>query len=331
MIPLHKLAKLPRSQRLRKTGKIFDELERRLARNRKALYDTAPDGVTDKTRRQDAALDAVEYARLAEVLELLEKDDGFPPAAAELFRGTLETLERIQAAAKTPDSDAVSEESAALLRPLALIRRLLLAETGRFEADWDFVDHGGRLDVSGRRPFPGVQVYLEDIRSPFNVGAMFRSAESFGAEKIWISPLCADPRHPRAARTAMGCIDVLPWERIEEIPWNKAAASGETPPTLPHRNPPPFSGPLFALETGGTNLSDFPFPPRGTMIVGSEELGVSPQALARADASLGRVSIPTFGLKGSLNASAAFAIVMQAWAAALEKSVRNATGFVDKS
>jgi TrmH family RNA methyltransferase len=164
-----------------------------------------------------------------------------------------------------------------------------------------------------------MQVYLEDIRSPFNVGAMFRSAESFGAEKIWLSPLCADPRHPRAARTAMGCIDALPWERLEKAPWD-GTASGETPSGTPLRDPPPFPGPIFALETGGAGLAAFPFPRRGTMIVGSEELGVSPGALAAAESSLGRVSIPTFGLKGSLNASAAFAIAMQAWAASLAKS-----------
>jgi TrmH family RNA methyltransferase len=53
------------------------------------------------------------------------------------------------------------------------------------------------------------------------------------------------------------------------------------------------------------------------MIAGSEELGVSPAALAAADASLGRVSIRTYGAKGSLNVSTAFGIVMQAWVAAL--------------
>ena len=55
------------------------------------------------------------------------------------------------------------------------------------------------------------------------------------------------------------------------------------------------------------------------MIIGSEELGVSPNALARADASLGRVSIPILGAKGSLNVSVAFGIAMHAWAAVLQK------------
>jgi TrmH family RNA methyltransferase len=72
--------------------------------------------------------------------------------------------------------------------------------------------------------------------------------------------------------------------------------------------------PVFALETGGIPLAEFPFPRQGLLIAGSEELGISPQAMAVADASLGRVSIPCYGAKGSLNVSVAFGIVMQAWA-----------------
>jgi TrmH family RNA methyltransferase len=183
-----------------------------------------------------------------------------------------------------------------------MVRYILLAETGSFPADWDLVDPDGRVDPLKRLSFPGVGIYLEDIRSPFNVGAIFRSAESFGVEKLYLSPLCADPLHPRAARTAMGCVSILPWERL-------SGGLGDDP-----------AGPFFALETGGRRLRDFPFPPRGIMIVGSEELGVSPRALAQADRSLGRLSIPTYGAKGSLNVSVAFGIAMQAWAAALAEN-----------
>jgi TrmH family RNA methyltransferase len=71
------------------------------------------------------------------------------------------------------------------------------------------------------------------------------------------------------------------------------------------------------LETGGAPLGRFEFPTEGTMIVGSEELDVSPAALAAADASAGRVSIQTYGAKGSLNVSVAFGIALRAWAEAL--------------
>jgi TrmH family RNA methyltransferase len=100
----------------------------------------------------------------------------------------------------------------------------------------------------------------------------------------------------------MGCVDILPWERAE-------------PGDL--LGPRPIALPCFALETGGTGIGDFSFPENGVMIVGSEELGVSPAALERADASLGRVSIRSYGAKGSLNVSVAFGIALHRWAETL--------------
>ena len=271
MIPLHKLITLPRSQRLRKAAKLLGEAERRLI--------------------VSGCLEAGEAEYLGGVAELLAKDEGFPPAQ-------ILALKAAQAVFSAAHADAKETR-----RALNAVCHILLTETGRYQADWDFIESSGALDPSKRHPFPGMQVYLEDIRSPFNVGSMFRAAESFGAEKLWLSPLCADPRHKRAERTAMGCVDILPWERLTHDPF---------------AGTPAFSaGPFFTLETGGIPLAEFPFPAQGILIAGSEELGVSPQALAAADASLGRVSIPTYGAKGSLNVSVAFGIVMQAWTASL--------------
>ncbi len=70
---------------------------------------------------------------------------------------------------------------------------------------------------------------------------------------------------------------------------------------------------LLALEQGGTPLHRFHFPPRGVVIVGSEELGVSPEALLAADKMDGRVTIPLGGFKASLNVSVAFGILLSAW------------------
>jgi TrmH family RNA methyltransferase len=272
MISLFKLEKLPRSLKLRKVAKAAGEAEHRLA--------------------MGGSMRVEEAAFLAGALEALRHDGALSPAGREALAAARAVLK--EAAEKGP---AAEQPADLLRRALNSARHILLAETGRYPADWDFdvCSPSGGPDASRRRIFPGMQVYLEDIRSPFNVGAMFRTAESFGVEKIWLSPLCADPNHPRAARTAMGCVSVLPWER------RKLAETG---------------GPFFALETGGVPLGEFPFPQRAVLIAGSEELGVSPEALAAADASLGRVSIMTFGAKGSLNVSAAFGIVMQAWAQA---------------
>ena len=270
MIPLQKLATLPRSQRLRKAASIIRNAEHRFVVMGKLLSEEA------------------EY--LCDLATLLVNDEKLPKAAIDALK---------KAQSNTPTSDEKE-----FRRFLNTMYHILQTETGRLEADWDFIEATGALDPSKRRPFPGMQVYLEDIRSPFNVGSMFRAAESFGAEKIWISPICADPRHKRALRTAMGCVDFLHWERLSHDPFIDPDSS--------------FSaGPFFALETGGIPLEEFPFPSKGIMIVGSEELGVSPQALSIANTSLGRVSIPSYGAKGSLNVSVAFGIVMQRWAAIL--------------
>ena len=269
MIPLHKLEKLPRPQRLRKAAKIFEEAQIRFVDTRQ--------------------LQAAETEYLGSVFKILVKDESFSKA--------------VIAALKDADSALTHAEKKEIHRALGIVHNLLLEETGRYQADWDFIEADGALDPSKRHVFAGMQVYLEDIRSPFNVGSMFRAAESFGTEKLWLSPICADPRHKRAERTAMGCVDVLPWERLSTDPF--AGHNGEAPV---------LKGPFFAMEIGGIPLEEFSFPSNGVLIVGSEELGVSPRALARADASLGRVTIPTYGAKASLNASVAFGIVMQAWA-----------------
>ena len=284
MIPLHKLKELPRSLRLRKMASLFGAAERQLV-----LFGKLPDRET-------------EY--LVCVVELLIKDEKIPEAQLEALNNARFTL---------VNSGVDRKE---IRRALNTVFHIILNETGRTQADWDFIESSGALDSSKRRPFAGMQVYLEDIRSPFNVGSMFRAAESFGAEKVWLSPLCADPRHKRAERTAMGCVDVLPWERFSHDPF--IAPDEVKDVVLPF-----CEGPFFALETGGAPLADFSFPSRGVLIAGSEELGVSPRALAAADASLGRVTIPTWGAKGSLNVSVAFGIVMQAWASALNSILLN--------
>ena len=79
----------------------------------------------------------------------------------------------------------------------------------------------------------------------------------------------------------------------------------------------PDNIPIFALETGGTDINEFVFPKEGICIIGSEELGVSPQALDKA--AYGRVTIPMKGLKASLNVGVAFGILMQKWVESLER------------
>ena len=176
-------------------------------------------------------------------------------------------------------------------------RNALLAIIGALPAEWDLIIAPHRSVLPTTRDFyPNLYVYAEDIRSPFNLGSIFRTAEAMGAQGVFLSPGCCDPSHPRAVRSAMGCIEVLEWRRLslEDLP---------------------RSLPVFVLETGGTPIQDFAFPREGIVIVGSEELGVSPAALERA--VYGRVTIPMKGMKASLNVGVALGILMQAWVASL--------------
>lgn len=172
-------------------------------------------------------------------------------------------------------------------RSLWALRADLSQALGQPAADWDFT----RAPRDGQRPerrFP-VAVWLEDVRSPFNVGSARRSAEALGAEALWLSRRCPDPESDRARRSAMG--SELPVLRID-------------------RSELPLDRPLVALELGGIPLQDMAWPEKGVLLVGSEEWGLSPEALAQAQAV---VTIPLFGRKSSLNLGVALGIALQSW------------------
>ena len=264
--------------------------------------------------------------KLALTFGALERDIlGIAEKGTEYSFSNLPRAEYIkQVAAVLLRDPKLSDEAAAHLRKLLAAdpldelricnyaRNTLLELLGTFPAEWDLViaphniaateaaqDGTGKGLVRARDFYPGVCVYAEDIRSPFNIGSIFRSAEAMGAEKVLISPHCIDPTQPRAIRSGMGCIETMGWERLslEELPADL---------------------PVFALETGGTPIEEFKFPEKGICIIGSEELGVSPEALARA--TYGTVTIPMKGLKASLNVGVAFGILMQKWVESLNKN-----------
>jgi len=322
MIQLYKLEKLPRTQRLRKIAKFFSMAENRLFSTGAGINGEKSSGAAEPSITELSSIaklpnitelssitklfNITELAFFKDAAELLSADEHFSPEAVKALR---EAADVFAAAVRGGENLSAPE----FRRAVNCVKHILLAETGRDQADWDFTVQGA-LNPAKRQIFEGMLIYMEDIRSPFNVGSMFRTAESFGVEKIILSPLCADPRHKRAQRTAMGCTDIIPWERQELFPAelsNQDGLSNEAGQALPY--------PVFALETGGIPMTEFPFPRRGLMIAGSEELGVSPRALAAADASLGRVSIPIYGAKASLNVSVAFGIALQGWAQEVQR------------
>lgn len=171
----------------------------------------------------------------------------------------------------------------------------LLCRLGAEPSDWDFTDSEGELDVSKRLIQDKVLV-LDRIRSPFNVGSIFRSADSFGIKKIILVEGTASPEHPRARRTSRGCIDTVEWVYMTEEETVEYLKNTYTE--------------IVALELGGQDVNRYGYRPQGAAVLGSEEFGISPGILACCTS---RVSIPMAGTKGSLNVSVAAGIFLQAW------------------
>ena len=172
----------------------------------------------------------------------------------------------------------------------------LLAKLGAEPSDWDFTDQSGALDETQRIVQDKVLV-LDRIRSPYNVGAIFRSAEAFGVSKIILVEGTASPEHVRALRTSRGTTAVIPWSFMSE----KDVVSFLE--TYDPQN-------VIALELGGISINEFSFPSSGVAVLGSEEFGISPAVLSCCKI---RVSIPMGGAKGSLNVSVAAGILLQRW------------------
>jgi TrmH family RNA methyltransferase len=187
-----------------------------------------------------------------------------------------------------------SVDSDSLLRDLNSLRHTMLEELGRDWADWD-IETAGDDWGTGSGLFP-IRVYVDGLRSPFNIGSVMRTSVAFGMERLWFSPDGASPDHPRARRSSMGAHERIRWDvrALEELPEK-------------------LTGPVFSLELGGRDIADFEFPSSGTVIIGSEELGVSPSAMKRAEKDGGVVSIPLPGPKTSLNAGVAFGILIRRW------------------
>ena len=133
---------------------------------------------------------------------------------------------------------------------------------------------------------------LDHMRSAFNVGAIFRTAECLGFEKLVLCGYTATPDDSQVERTSMGTSPLVPWEyeRSTESALAKLRIEGV---------------PIIALETvsDAPLAHDFRFPTtRCALVLGNERHGISPQLLAHCDAI---VRLPSNGLKNSLNVGVA--------------------------
>ena len=140
-----------------------------------------------------------------------------------------------------------------------------------------------------------ISILVENIRSVHNVGSIFRSADGFGAEKIYLSGYTAHPPREDLHKTALGAEDAVPWEYFKN-PLDAAEVIKKQ------------GIPLILIEQTKQSKSmyeiDWEFPL--CFIVGNEVSGVSEDLSNMANI---HVELPMRGVKQSLNVSVAAGVV----------------------
>ncbi len=144
-----------------------------------------------------------------------------------------------------------------------------------------------------------IAAVLDNIRSSHNVGAMLRTADGAGFQKVYLGGITPTPQtNPALTKTALGAEYHIDWEYNPNVPdlLNKLKEEGFF---------------LIALETApnALNLFDYRLPATTgrniALLVGSEPAGIDPKVLDLADQIL---YLPMIGHKNSLNVSVAFGI-----------------------
>jgi len=140
-----------------------------------------------------------------------------------------------------------------------------------------------------------VSILIEDVRSVHNVGSIFRTADSFGAEKIYLTGITAFPPRDDLHKTALGAEESVNWEYAEDsIVLAKRIKSQGTSLALIEQTKK--SQNIFNLDI------NFPI----CFIIGNEVDGVSEELAELSDIHL---EIPMHGIKQSLNVSVAAGII----------------------
>lgn len=140
---------------------------------------------------------------------------------------------------------------------------------------------------------------LDNIRSAFNVGSIFRTAECLAAAKIYLCGYTPNPTQWKVEKTAMGTQSYLPWEEVSHLQDCIANLKNAG-----YR--------IVALETSANAMDLYePFPPEPTaFVLGNERFGISPEILKSIDEV--RI-IPLHGRKNSLNVGVTAAVAGFEW------------------
>lgn len=194
-----------------------------------------------------------------------------------------------------------------ILTNFALImRKLKITEMGRMNVE--------EFKASDKMP---LVVVLDDVRSMYNVGSVFRTADAFRVEAIYLCGITACPPHPEIHKTALGAEDTVEWryfkDTMEAVADLKARGyyvysieqcEGSTKLQELDAN---LEKRASSLQQEDSSLSALRSSQKSAIIMGNEVKGVKQEVV---DASDGCIEIPQFGTKHSLNVSTTAGIVI---------------------
>ncbi|GIW65489.1 MAG: rRNA methyltransferase [Candidatus Parcubacteria bacterium] len=138
---------------------------------------------------------------------------------------------------------------------------------------------------------------LHNIRSTYNVGAIFRTADAVGIDKLYLTGYTPTPaKDKKIEKTALGAEKYVTWEYYQNISYLLKKLKKE-------------SFQIVALEQNEKSIPYYQFKPKFplVLIVGNEVKGLNKKILNYADYI---IEIPMFGKKESLNVAVAFGIVV---------------------
>jgi 23S rRNA (guanosine2251-2'-O)-methyltransferase len=141
-----------------------------------------------------------------------------------------------------------------------------------------------------------VSVLLENVRSMYNVGSFFRTADAAGVEKLYLCGITGYPPKNAISKTALGAEETVPWQHD----WDPVAVLH----SLRARGYE-----VAAIETSARSVDLFDWQPRFPvcLLFGHEVEGLSEPLREMADT---HVRIPMLGLKHSLNVATAGGIAI---------------------
>ena len=147
-----------------------------------------------------------------------------------------------------------------------------------------------------RRREPEVALLLDSVQTPYNVGAILRTAAAYRVAHLWLAGATAPPTHSKTAKTALGPGRYLTWTVCEDvsdaIDGIRAAGYG-----------------LVGVELAdeAVPIHEVRLPEKACLALGHEERGLSATTLAACDAV---AFIPQLGRVGSLNVATAAGIAL---------------------